>query len=274
MESFFASFCSQKEVLSWLGGGMSDSPSVQFDGHRATIRLNRPEMHNRIEPADITVLMRLLDEIDGNEAVRVVVFAATGKSFSSGFHIGEIGAAGRDSATAGFDQLTDRVERLRPPSIAALNGGVYGGSTDLALACDFRIGVTTMAMFMPAARLGLHYYPGGMQRYVSRMGLDAAKRLFLTGDRLDGAELLRIGFLTELVAPDALAGRVDALAATLAANAPLAVQGMKRALNDIARGDADLAAIAARAEANRHSADLKEGQRAWMEKRAPNFTGR
>jgi enoyl-CoA hydratase/carnithine racemase len=253
---------------------MSESPTLHLDGHRATIRLNRPKMHNRIEPADITVLMRLLDEIDGDEAVRVVVFAATGKSFSSGFHIGEIGAAGRDSATAGFDSLTDRVERLRPPSIAALNGGVYGGSTDLALACDFRIGITTMAMFMPAAKLGLHYYPGGMQRYVSRMGLDAAKRLFLTGDRLDGAELLRIGFLTELVAPDALAARVDALAATLAANAPLAVQGMKRALNDIARGDADLAAIAARAEANRHSADMKEGQAAWMEKRTPNFTGR
>lgn len=253
---------------------MNDAPSLHLDGPRATIRLNRPAVHNRIEPADIVTLIRLIDEVDANEAIRVVVFAASGKSFSAGFHIGEIAAERHETATAGFDQLTHRVEQLRPPSIAALNGGVYGGATDLALACDFRIGVTTMAMFMPAARLGLHYHPGGMQRYVSRMGLDTAKRLFLTGDRLDGPELLRVGFLTELVAPDTLEARVDALATRLAANAPLAVQGMKRALNDIARGDADLAAIAARAEANRYSADLKEGQRAWMEKREPRFVGR
>jgi enoyl-CoA hydratase/carnithine racemase len=259
---------------SFSGGIMSDLPTLHIDGHRATIRLNRPALHNRIEPPDIIELIRLLDEIDANQAVRVGVFAATGKSFSSGFHTGEIAAAGRDSSTAGFGDLTDRVEQLRPPSIAALNGGVYGGSTDLALACDFRIGVTTMAMFMPAARLGLHYQPGGMQRYVSRMGLDTAKRLFLTGDKLDGPELLRAGFLTDLVAPDALEAKVDALAARLAANAPLAVQGMKRALNDIARGNADLAAIEARARANRDSADLKEGQQAWMQKRTPNFTGR
>lgn len=255
---------------------MSDAaglPSLVIEGHRATIRLNRPAVHNRIEPADITELMRLLDVVDVDATVRVLVFAATGKSFSSGFHIGEIGAPGKDSATPGFEALTDRVERMRPPSIVALNGGVYGGSTDLALACDFRVGVSTMAMFMPAARLGLHYYPGGMQRYVSRLGVDTAKRLFLLAEKLDAAELLRVGFLTEMVAPEDLTARVDALATTLAANAPLAVQGMKRALNDIARGDADLAAIEKQAKAAGASADLKEGQRAWMEKRTPNFTG-
>ena len=67
------------------------------------------------------------------------------------------------------------------PTICALNGGVYGGSTDMALSCDFRIGVEGITMFMPAARLGLHYYAGGMRRYVARLGLGAAKKLFLTG---------------------------------------------------------------------------------------------
>ena len=159
------------------------------------------------------------------------------------------------------------------PSIAALNGGVYGGSTDLALSCDFRIGVTGMNMFMPAAKLGLHYYPGGMQRYVSRLGVDTAKRLFLTGERLDAEELLRIGFLTELVAPVDLAAAVAVRAAQLEANAPLAVQGMKTALNDIARGDADLDAIAARASEVAKSADLLEGRAAFVEKRTPVFRG-
>jgi enoyl-CoA hydratase/carnithine racemase len=250
----------------------SGLPTMTVEGHRATIRLNRPEVHNRIEPADIRELMRLLDAADAERDLRVLVLTGSGRSFSSGFYIQAIGAD-RDDTTLGFDALTDRMERVRLPTIAALNGGVYGGSTDLALACDFRIGVTGMAMFMPAARLGLHYYPGGMQRYVSRLGVDTAKRLFLLGERLEAEELLRVGFLTELVAPERLEAAVAAKAEALAANAPLAVQGMKKALNDIARGDADLGEIVARAAAAGKSADLQEGRRAWMEKRAPRFTG-
>ena len=247
-------------------------PTLTVDGHVATLRLHRPDVHNRIEPADIVEMLKLFDAVDANTLIRVLVIAAAGKSFSSGFYINAIGTH-EDSTTAGFDAMTDRLERVRPPTIAALNGGVYGGSTDLALACDFRIGVAGMSMFMPAAKLGLHYYPGGMQRYISRLGIDTAKRLFLLADRLDADELLRIGFLTELVAPAALAETVAARAATLAANAPLAVQGMKAALNDIARGDADLTEIADRAAAVALSADLREGRAAWMEKRAPRFTG-
>ncbi len=247
-------------------------PTLTVAGHRATIRLNRPGVHNRIEPVDIVELMRLLDVVDADRTVRVLILTATGKSFSSGFFIQEIGTRA-GSTTAGFDAMTDRMERVRMPSIAALNGGVYGGSTDLALSCDFRIGVTGMNMFMPAAKLGLHYYPGGMQRYVSRLGVDTAKRLFLTGERLDAEELLRIGFLTELVAPVDLAAAVAVRAAQLEANAPLAVQGMKTALNDIARGDADLDAIAARASEVAKSADLLEGRAAFVEKRTPVFRG-
>ncbi len=247
-------------------------PTLSVDGHCAAIRFNRPEVHNRIEPDDIVEMLKLFDVVDANTSIRVLVITGAGKSFSSGFYINAIGTRA-ESTTAGFDAMTDRLERVRPPTIAAMNGGVYGGSTDLALACDFRIGVTGMSMFMPAAKLGLHYYPGGMQRYISRLGVDTAKRLFLLAERLDAAELLRIGFLTELVAPEALAETVAARAATLAANAPLAVQGMKTALNDIARGDADLSEIADRAATVAASADLREGRAAWMEKRAPRFVG-
>ncbi len=150
---------------------------------------------------------------------------------------------------------------------------MYGGSTDLALACDFRIGVEGMAMLMPAARLGLHYYAGGLRRYVARLGLGAAKRLFLQAAKIDTAELLRIGYLDEAVPADRLMPRVAELAAVLAANAPIAVQGMKRCLNDIARGEPDLALIAANQAASRRSADLAEGRAAWLEKRAPRFIG-
>ena len=246
-------------------------PSLTIEGARATIRLNRPEFHNRVEPADLDVLTGLLEQVENDPALRVLVITATGRSFSSGFHIGELGAPG---STTSFEALADRLERVRVPTICVLNGGVYGGATDLALACDFRIGVEGMAMFMPAARLGLHYYRGGMQRYVSRLGVDTAKRLFLTAEKLDAAELLRVGFLTELVGADRLEARAGALADTLAGHAPLAVQGMKSALNAIARGGADWAAIEAAEQRCKQSEDIREGRLAWLEKRPPRFVGR
>ena len=249
-------------------------PTLATKGAIATIQLNRPSVHNRMEPEDLSELRRLLTVVEADPAVRVLILTATGRSFSSGFNIGKINGGDGDSGGDGsFDKVVDVVERFPIVTICALNGGVYGGSTDLALACDFRIGVEGMTMFMPAARLGLHYYAGGLRRYVSRLGLNAAKTLFLTAAKLEAADLLRIGYLTELVAADRLMPRALELAAVVASHAPIAVQGMKRALNDIARGEPDLALIAANQKRSRESADLAEGRAAWLEKRTPKFTG-
>ena len=249
-------------------------PSLAVDAAVATIQLNRPSVHNRMEPEDLFELRRLLGVVEADPSVRVLLLTATGKSFSSGFNIGKLsGDEGDRGGDGSFDKVVDLVERFPIVTICALNGGVYGGSTDLALACDFRIGVEGMTMFMPAARLGLHYYAGGLRRYVSRLGLNAAKTLFLTAAKLDAAELLRIGYLTEIVPAERLMPRAMELAGVIAANAPIAVQGMKRALNDIARGEPDLALIAANQKRSRDSADLVEGRAAWLEKRAPRFTG-
>jgi enoyl-CoA hydratase/carnithine racemase len=163
---------------------------------------------------------------------------------------------------------------LRVPTIAALNGGVYGGATDLALACDFRIGVTGMRLLMPAARLGIVYYPSGIRRYVTRLGVAAAKKLFMTARPIDADEMLGIGYLDEIVAPEDLMTRVEALAATLAANAPLAVAGLKRAINEAAAGALDRDALAAVRDLCSHSEDHAEGVRAWAEKRPPIFKAR
>ena len=159
------------------------------------------------------------------------------------------------------------------PTIARLNGSVFGGATDLALACDFRVGVLGMRLRMPAARLGLHYYPSGLRRYVSRLGLSAAKRLFLLADEWDGDELLRIGYLDALVAQDRLDTQVDALAQSLLAGAPLALAGMKASLNEIARGECKLEKLREREARCAASADLKEGLAAYAQKRAPRFRG-
>ena len=245
-------------------------PTLTVEGSCATIRLNRPLLHNRLSPQDLACLNDLLGTAEQDRSLRSLVLTASGKSFCSGFEIGALGEAESGDGRA-FERLADRLERCRLPTICALNGSVYGGATDLALACDFRVGVTGMTLLMPAARLGLHYYCGGLQRYVSRLGVSAAKRLFLLAEPADTETLLRIGYLDEAVASDALISRVRELTAVLAQRAPAAVQGMKAALNDIARGDADLKAIDAASGANSHSPELIEGRKAWLDKRSPRF---
>src|SRR5947209_5951980 len=254
---------------------LASAPLLELDGARATIRLNRPKHLNRLQPDDLDVLMKLFERIEADPAIRVLVLTGTGRAFSSGYDLGSIAerAAKGNEQTAGsaFELMVDRLEDLAVPTICRLNGGVYGGSTDLALACDFRIGVDTCDMFMPAARLGLHYYTNGIRRYVSRLGVDNAKRLFLTAERIGAAEMLRIGYLTTMVPPEALDEEVDRLAGVLAANAPLAMRGMKRAINEIARGALDREAADRRHRESMRSAEINEGIRAYSEKRPPKF---
>jgi len=257
------------------GADAPSAPVLDIEGARATIRLNRPKHLNRLQPDDLDVLSGLFDRIENDPAIRVLVLTGTGRAFSAGYDLGSIAerAATAQEQTAGsaFEIVVNRLEDLSLPTICRLNGGVYGGSTDLALACDFRIGVDTCEMFMPAARLGLHYYTNGIKRYVSRLGADNAKRLFLTAERIGAAEMLRIGYLTAMAPPEALDDEVDKLATILAGNAPVAMRGMKRAINEFARGKLDEAAADRRARDSMRSAEIKEGIRAFSEKRPPKF---
>src|SRR3954447_22104033 len=253
----------------------ASAPLLHVDGARATIRLNRPKHLNRLQADDLDVLMKLFDRIEADPAIRVLVLTGTGRAFSSGYDLGSITerAATAQEQTAGsaFEVMVDRLEDLALPTICRLNGGVYGGSTDLALACDFRIGVDTCEMFMPAARLGLHYYKSGIARYVTRLGVDNAKKLFLTAQKIEAPEMLRIGYLTAAVPAEALDEEVDRLAAILAGNAPVAMAGMKRTINEFARGKLDEKAADQRARDSMRSAEIKEGIKAFSEKRPPKF---
>src|SRR4051795_13241543 len=254
----------------------ASTPVLSIDGARATIRLNRPKHLNRLQPEDLDALQTLFGQIEADPAIRVLVLTGTGRAFSAGYDLGSISeraAGGAEQQTAGsaFEVMVNRLEDISVPTICRLNGGVYGGATDLALACDFRIGVDTAEMFMPAARLGLHYYTSGIKRYVSRLGADNARKLFLTAEKIGAAEMLRIGYLTAMVPSEALDEEVDKLADILAGNAPMAMRGMKRAINEFARGKLDEAAANLRHRESMRGDEIKEGIKAFAEKRAPKF---
>jgi enoyl-CoA hydratase len=239
----------------------------------ATVTLHRPAHLNRLHSEDLRALQSYFSQLAADRAVRAVVLTGSGRAFCAGFHIAEFDAGGSDGPQL-FEQTVDALEALPQATVCRLNGSVYGGATDLALACDFRVGVRTMELRMPAARLGLHYYANGLVRYVSRLGLSTAKRLFLLAEPVSAEELLAIGYLDRLASANMLDAEVDAIVASLAAGAPLAVQGMKRSLNEIGRGAFDLAAVREREALCAASADLQEGLAAFAQRRAPKFSAR
>jgi enoyl-CoA hydratase/carnithine racemase len=229
------------------------APSLQIDGARATIRLRRPLEHNRTDPSDLAVLLDHLGQACSDTAVRVLVVTwSNQKTFISGYTV----AATREHLDDCLENVLDTLESLPLPVVCALNGSVYGGAIDLALCCDSRIGVKGSRMFMPAAKFGLHYYPGGIRRYITRLGLSSAKRLFLTTQAIDAEEMLRIDFLTGLVDADqfepAVAHYVDAIVEC----EPGGVALMKLHLNQTADGDIDITAQRAAYEQSLRSDEL------------------
>ena len=242
------------------------------DGRIARITLDRPDRHNAIEASDVAQIKAFLEDVDKSRDVRVLVLTGAGETtFCSGASLSQMQSGEMSGAI--FESMTDQLAELRVPTVCALNGNVYGGGAELALCCDFRVGVEGMRLSVPAARLGVCYPVGGLTRYIERLGLATANRILLAAEELEAGELLRVGFLSQCVARSNFTVAVSGLADRLADLAPLAVQGMKRILLDAARGSLDRAEAGRIIERCEQSSDFQEGLRAWREKRSPEFTG-
>ncbi|HEX6959083.1 MAG TPA: enoyl-CoA hydratase-related protein [Ferrovibrio sp.] len=251
---------------------MSQAFLLVIQDFRATITFCRPERHNALEILDLDALDAALTDLSIREDVRLLLLKAEGKSFCSGVDLSAI--AGRDWRDNPLERVADRLEALPFPTLCVLQGGVYGGGTDLALACDFRLGAEGIRCFVPPAKLGIQYHPHGLKRAVTRLGLGPAKRLFLAAEAFDDAEMLRTHFLDWLVPRDSLQARAEELAQAIVGLAPQAVRGMKQTLNEIAAGLLDERAARDRATASFNTEDAQEGRRAMKEKRPPQFLGR
>lgn len=237
-----------------------------------TITLQKPKQHNVLNPDEMSELRGFLIETAEDTDLRVVILTGEGKSFCAGANLGELG--GFNFSENPLEQLTDAIEALPMPVICKLNGGVYGGGTDLAFACDFRVGNFEIKCFIPPAKIGIHYHPTGMARAVSRIGLGPAKRLFLALETMDAQTLKDIGFLDYLVDAQKLDACVNELAIKMAGLAPLSLRGMKKTFNDIGKNLFDEEAARKAQVACLQSEDFDEGRRALAEKRAPVFKGK
>jgi enoyl-CoA hydratase/carnithine racemase len=255
-----------------------EPPLLTMHGPVATLTLQRPHLANRLSLADLDILLDLVQQVESNHDLRILRLRSLGKTFCSGFDLSAVGGAAH-AAVARFEQLANALAALRPLTVAQVQGGAYGGAVDLTLACDFRIGSKKCEMRVPAASLGLHFYPSGMARAVSRLGLPAARRLLLACDTPRGEELLRMGLLDRTVEPENLDAETQAFCQHLASLAPLAVLPMKQHLNRMAEAAPSAwpasawAAMRADMAAALNSRDLQEGSLAWQERRPPQFEG-
>jgi enoyl-CoA hydratase len=213
----------------------------------ALIELHRPAAANRLQLDDLASLREHLEAVEGDREVHALVLASGGPHFCTGYDlralVADLGSG--DSSARGesaFEEVAERLAAIRVVTVVAIQGAVMGGATDLALACDLRIGSAEAELQMPAARFGLPLYAGALQRYVDRLGIDQAKRLVLLAERIDAAEMRRIGFLHELVPAEGLRRRALDLAVTAAAMPPEPLAAMKRVLNAAALGQGTAAA--------------------------------
>ena len=247
------------------------------DGHVATLTLNRPEARNSVDPELTTALAAAMDSFEADPDVWVGILTGTGATFCAGADLKSLGAgraAELSTDKGGFAGFV-RYPRTKP-MIAAVRGFALAGGTELALACDLIVAGSDVAFGLPEVTRGIVAAAGGLFRLPRVIGPARAIELILTAERLGVEEAHRLGMVNHVVDPDEVLGRAHELADKICANAPLAVRESLAIARDALRIDDDEAwrRSAEAMDRARVSADAREGVTAFVEKRAPRWSGR
>ncbi|MPY86647.1 MAG: enoyl-CoA hydratase [Luteitalea sp.] len=253
---------------------------IAQDGAIATITINRPAVLNALSRATLDELDTVLAEVRDDARVRAVVVTGSGtKAFVAGADIRELAeqtpVTGRSYAQRG-QRVFDAIEQLGKPVVAAINGYALGGGLELAMACTFRVVADTAKLGLPEVTLGLIPGYAGTQRLLRLVGRGRALDMILTGRQVDADEALAMGLVTKVVAFSSVLEEAQTLAADLATRAPVA---LRYAMDAILHGGSLPFAEACAYEATlfglvASTDDMKEGTRAFLEKRPPRFEGR
>jgi len=257
-----------------------DNLLLEQSGAVAIVTVNRPKVLNALNAPTLDELRRVALQMKHDDSVRVVVLTGAGeKSFIAGADINELAVqtpvSGREHALRG-QHVFDLFENLGKPVIAAINGYALGGGCELAMACTLRVAADTAKIGQPEINLGILPGYAGTQRLARLVGKGKAMELILTGGQITAAEAERIGLVNRVVPAASLMSEVRALAASLANNAPIAMRYIINAINkglempfaEACVFEATLFGLVAATE------DMREGTRAFLEKRKAEFKGK
>jgi enoyl-CoA hydratase/carnithine racemase len=245
------------------------------------LTISNPAKRNALDHAILDAIAVALGDL--GDAHSVVLTGAAGM-FSSGYDIGDIpddvfAEEAERLVAHPFGEALDALDACPIPTVAALPGHTIGGGLEIALACDLRIAADGIVLGMPPAKLGLVYSHTGLRRFLHAIGAPRTKELFLTGRNVDAHTALTWGLINTVVGAAELDNAAIDLAADLAANAPLSVRGNKRVIRELLAAEGPLDETVERElielrEASFHSEDMREGIRAFGQKRPARWKGR
>lgn len=251
---------------------------VEDKGNVRVITLHRPQELNSLNSELLSELDSAVAAAAGDRQVKVIIITGAGKAFAAGADISQMATMnaveGKSFAVFG-SAVFRRIETLGKPVIAAVNGYALGGGCELAMACDIRIGSSKAKVGQPETNLGITPGFSGTQRLARIVGMGRAKEMIFTGEPVDAMEAWRTGLFNKVVEPEELMDTAMAMAEKIAGKAPLAVTYAKEAVNQGYEADLDTGIAL---EANLFglcfsTRDQKEGMRAFLERRAPEFKG-
>lgn len=259
----------------------TDKMLARKEGKVGYLTFNNPERHNAVSLEMWEAASGFLENFKNDKEIRVVVVTgAGGKAFISGADISKFEK--ERSTQEAIDHYNAAVERANSafytfpkPTIAMIRGYCIGGGVGLALCCDIRICTEGSKFGVPAARLGLGYRFDGLKKLVDLVGPSFAKEIFFTGRQFTAAEAQTMGLVNRVLSDSELESYVKNYADTIAANAPLTVDSVKYIVGQVVADESkrDLKKCDELVRACFASNDYKEGRKAFMEKRKPQFTG-